>query len=136
MHEIANAQLPVPDIAASGQADLRVQLLAATADLARLQILLSDACDTLLQRFHGAAHRIQGLCAVDSAAAQVADLQAELSGAVVALQFQDLAQQLIEHTRGHLQRCADDLHFTMPGAQRQAGPVTQQAMRGGSVDLY
>jgi hypothetical protein len=116
--------------------DPRLQLIAAADDLERLQALLRDACDSLLLRFAGVADGVRDLGDGEDVGARARSLQVELSGAVLALQFQDLAQQRIAHTRGHLQLCAEDLHFAMPGALRQAGPVTQQAMRAGSVDLF
>jgi hypothetical protein len=136
LNESADARRPEPDLSTSERVDLRLQLIAAADDLERLQALLRDACDSLLLCFAGVSDGVRDLCDGADVGGPAQALQAELSGVVVALQFQDLAQQLIAHTRGHLQRCAEDLHFTMPGALRQAGPVTQQAMHAGSVDLF
>lgn len=136
MNESADAQRPGPDLSEPERVDLRLQLIAAADDLEQLQALLRDACDNLLLRFSGVADGLRDLCGGADVGGPAQALQAELSGAVVALQFQDLAQQLIAHTRRHLQCCANDLHFTRPGAVRQAGPVTQQAMHAGSVDLF
>jgi hypothetical protein len=132
----ADARRPEPDLSKPERVDLRLQLIAAADDLERLQALLRDACDSLLLRFSDVADGVRDLCDGEDVGGHVRSLQAEPSRALVTLQCQDLAQQLIAHTRGHLQRCADDLHFTMPGALRQAGPVTQLATRAGSVDLF
>ena len=42
-------------------ADLQDHLMSATNDLERLQTLLADACDTLMQRFYGASEQIRTL---------------------------------------------------------------------------
>jgi hypothetical protein len=70
-----------------------------------------------------------------------------LSGAVVALQFQDMASQLITHTDLRLRSCADRLArdalvddddgepLTMPAPLRP-NPVTQDEIDAGSVELF
>ncbi len=127
--------VPVPD--------LRAQLISAAADLRRLQALLSDACDTLLARFSDAAGHARELGAIAAAASSAQALQEQLAGAVVALQFQDMAHQLIDHTHGHLHRCADVLHLAPSDAKAmdpappvRSSPVAQRAMNVGSVDLF
>jgi hypothetical protein len=127
--------LPVPD--------LRAQLISAADDLRRLQALLSDACDTLLARFSDAAGHARELGAIAAAASSAQALQEQLAGAVIALQFQDMAHQLIDHTHGHLHRCADVLHLAPadttamdPAPPVRSSPVAQHAMNVGSVDLF
>lgn len=118
-------------------------------DLDRLQRLLCDACDTLLASFQ-AAHT--GLDAIDAgvpAAAQpaVSDVRDRLGNAVVALQFQDMASQLIAHAQRRLRSCADRIACDAlpddddgPAAVEQApphpNPVTQDEMDAGSVELF
>src|SRR5262245_947397 len=88
-------------------ADLQDHLMTASNDLDRLQRLLADASTTLLQHFHGLAQQLEGGLVVDPVSLDCA--RQALSGAVVALQFQDMAAQLIAHTDKRLRSCADRL---------------------------
>lgn len=132
-------------------AELQDHLMIASCDLDRLQTLLADACATLMQRFHDATQQISGLR--DAPAAQrVADapldtVMRQLHGAVVALQFQDMASQLICHTHRRLRTCADQLAREAFGddedgptlvepAPLRPNPVTQSEMDAGSVELF
>lgn len=146
----ANAHGPAPSVPQADAppgpmpvTDLRAQLISAAADLRRLQALLSDACDTLLARFSDAAGHARELGAIAAAASSAQALQEQLAGAVIALQFQDMAHQLIDHTHGHLHRCADVMHLTPADASAmdaaapvRSSPVAQNAMHVGSVDLF
>jgi hypothetical protein len=129
-------------------ADLQDHLLTAVHDLERLQTLLSDACDVLMRSFHGADERLLGLqaaAALDTE--QLARTRAELGGAVTALQFQDMASQLIAHTGRRLRNCCDRLAAEAMGddedgvavveeAPLRPNPVTQDEMDAGSVELF
>jgi len=145
----APAEGAVPTLLA---ADLQDHLMTASNDLDRLQRLLADATTTLLQHFHGLSEQIQRLrkqlddpLAMDAATIERA-LQA-LGGAVIALQFQDMASQLIAHTDKRLRSCADRLardaladdedgtQITMPAPLRP-NPVTQDEVDAGSVELF
>lgn len=133
-------------------ADLQDHLLTATHDLDRLQTLLSDACDTLMHHFLGASAQVQGLMAQpqDGAAAAAPAVYGELSqhlgGAVVALQFQDMASQLIAHAHRRLRNCADRLasdtfdnedgDTVIEAPPLRPNPVTQDEMDAGSIDLF
>ena len=123
-------------------ADLQDHLMVAGNDLDRLQRLLADTCETLMTRFHGALLQIDG--ATDP---QADGLRAHLADAVTALQFQDLASQLIAHTHQRLRNCADLLANDAfgPDADGEAviappplrpNPVTQDEMDAGSVELF
>ena len=133
-------------------ADLQDHLMTASNDLDRLQRLLTDATTTLLRHFHGLSDQIERLreqladaSTMDAAAIEQA-LQA-LGGAVVALQFQDMASQLITHTDKRLRSCADRLArdaladdedgapLTMPAPLRP-NPVTQDEIDAGSIELF
>jgi hypothetical protein len=132
-------------------ADLQDHLMTASNDLDRLQRLLADAAATLLQHFHGLSQQIARLrqqldsgLVVDPVAFEHA--LRSLSGAVVALQFQDMASQLITHTDRRLRSCADRLArdalpdddgegLTMPAPLRP-NPVTQDELDAGSVELF
>ena len=132
-------------------ADLQDNLMTATHDLDRLQTLLAHACDELMLGFHGATARIREIAsraehADPSVPDLVADVMQLLGGAITALQFQDMALQLIGHTHKRLRNCADRLaHETMGDDEGAAvvedgplrpNPVTQDEMDAGSVELF
>src|SRR5438552_15690480 len=91
---------PLPLLAA---ADLQDHLMTATNDLDRLQTLLADACNALMESFYGATARLQNLKSAPGASVEQLDSAIlQLGGAVTALQFQDMASQLITHTHRRL----------------------------------
>ena len=160
---LPQAQLPL-----LAMADLQDSLMVASNDLDRLQRLLTDATETLMDHFCGASAEISGLAslrgpfvgggngappdpAADTADAAVAHLQQvrqHLAGAVTALQFQDMASQLIRHTLRRLRNCTDQLARDVMGDDDEDGtavvedaplrpnPVTQDEMDAGSVELF
>ena len=133
-------------------ADLQDHLMTATHDLERLQSLLADACDALAKSFYGASEQIRALQdAPDATDGNVPDLyqglMQHLGGAVTALQFQDMASQLITHTHRRLRNCADRLardtfscdedgDAVVEEAPLRPNPVTQDEMDAGSVELF
>jgi hypothetical protein len=153
-HELMNqateqtdgSHVPLPLLAA---ADLQDHLMTATNDLDRLQTLLADACEALTQSFHGTAEQIQAL--MDERAAGDPEvyprLMQQLGGAVTALQFQDMASQLIHHTNRRLRSCADQIARVAMGDDEDGdavveapplrpNPVTQDEMDAGSIELF
>ncbi|MDP9045573.1 MAG: hypothetical protein M3O01_12295 [Pseudomonadota bacterium] len=129
--------------------DLQDNLLTATHDLDRLQTLLADACTELMRGFHGAAGEIRELvvAAQDTPSQELFDSVVQhLGGAITALQFQDMASQLIAHTHKRLRNCADRLaRETMEDedgaavveeAPLRPNPVTQDEMDAGSIELF
>ena len=146
--------LATPDAAAQTDAtinlllaaDLQDHLLTASNDLDRLQTLLAHACDTLAASFFGANAQIDTLR--DQASAAAVQLVAQhLGQAITALQFQDMASQLIAHTHRRLRNCADRLAAdafdgdddgaaVIEAAPLRPNPVTQDEMDAGSVDLF
>ena len=133
-------------------ADLQDSLMVASNDLERLQRLLTDATETLMGHFYGATAQIQQL---SRAAAQHPELpeshlhatMQHLAGAVTALQFQDMASQLLTHTGRRLRSCADRLAaeaMEMDDTEEAyvdtvpltLNPVTQDEMDAGSVELF
>jgi hypothetical protein len=134
-------------------ADLQDHLMTASNDLDRLQRLLADATTTLLQHFHGLSEQIGQLRAQFAnpstmGAATIEQAVKALRGAVIALQFQDMASQLINHTDRRLRSCADRLArdaladddedgapLTMPAPLRP-NPVTQDEIDAGSIELF
>ncbi len=145
------AAMALPPLAAT---DLQDHLMVASNDLERLQRLLADACDTLMQHHHGADQAVKRLAAQITAPAQGqpnsdearAALQ-HLACAITALQFQDLASQLVDHTHRRLRSCADRLAYDTMGededgaalicaAPDRPNPVTQDEMDAGSIELF
>ena len=130
-------------------ADLQDNLMTATHDLDRLQTLLADACDMLLRGFHGAVEAIQPhvAAAPDTPSREVLDgVNRHLGGAITALQFQDMASQLIAHTTQRLRNCADRIACETMGdddgsavvedAPVRPNPVTQDEMDAGAIELF
>ncbi|HUG25765.1 hypothetical protein [Piscinibacter sp.] len=139
---------PLPLLAA---ADLQDHLMTATNDLDRLQTLLADACDVLARSFYGASEELQALMQEPAADGSPVDayprLMQQLGGAVTALQFQDMASQLINHTNRRLRSCADQIARVAMGDDEDGdtvveapplrpNPVTQDEMDAGSIELF
>lgn len=151
-HAMAGATTGLLPLAAA--AELQDHLLVASNDLERLQRLLDDAARALLEHFTGASalmeaalRSAQGPQPGDAAVLQQA--QASLGQAVTALQFQDMASQLIHHTSRRLRSCADRLaaeafaaddddegEAVVQEAPRHPNPVTQDEMDAGSIELF
>ena len=111
---------------------LQAELSAATCDLVRLQALLTDACTELMQRFSSAS------ASLNTQPPQVEQAQRELRRAISALQFEDMAQQLISHTQAGLARSSEGARAT-PSAVIAGGrpnPVAQSGIASGSIDLF
>ena len=150
-----NSHAPEPQGTASmpllAAADLQDNLMMATHDLDRLQALLAHACDELLQGFHGATTGIREYTEAPHRAALAPELihgvMQHLGCAITALQFQDMASQLISHTNQRLRNCADRIAREAMGddedgcavvedAPLRPNPVTQDEMDAGSVELF
>lgn len=143
----ANASSPEGGLPLAAAADLQDHLLIASHDLERLQTLLSDACNALMASFHGASEQLQGLQAAAGDQAAMDTAQRHLFAAVTALQFQDMASQLIAHTSRRLRNCCDRLAAEAMGddeegaaiveeAPLRPNPVTQDEMDAGSIELF
>jgi hypothetical protein len=137
------SDMNVDTIALPIAAELQDDLMAATNDLDRLQTLLSDACDTLLVGFGAANDHMAGFAHTEAGL----KLKAQLAEAVTALQFQDMASQLIAHTSTRLRRCGDRIaQHAFDGDEEgdaafeitplRPNPVTQDEMDAGSVELF
>jgi hypothetical protein len=138
---------PMPLLAA---ADLQDNLMTATHDLDRLQQLLSHACDELMLGFHGATERIRAFTQAPSHLGDAPELFAgvmqQLGGAITALQFQDMASQLIAHTNQRLRNCSDRIARQAMGDEDgeaaveegplRPNPVTQDEMDAGAIELF
>lgn len=130
-------------------ADLQDHLMTVSNDLERLQRLIDDAYIVLIDGFQGAAHQLGAV--IDEGKHDSPPLQATLQTlykAVTALQFQDMASQLIIHTNKRLRNCADQIARDAMGDDDPDGeavveegplkpnPVTQDEMDAGSVELF
>ena len=129
-------------------ADLQDHLLTVASDLERLQTLLDDSHHTLQAGFFGALQLLQELRdAGQLDAAPVGRVREHLGCAVKALQFQDMASQLIAHTSRRLHHCADRLardafaddedgEAVIADAPLRPNPVTQSEMDTGFIELF
>ena len=133
-------------------ADLQDSLMVASNDLERLQRLLTDASETLMGHFYGATGQIQQLSRAAALHPEIPEghlheTMQHLAGAVTALQFQDMASQLVNHTQRRLRNCADRLARDVMGddedgaavvedAPLRPNPVTQNEMDAGSIELF
>ena len=149
-HEVTHedtAQEPFLGLPLLAAADIQDHLLMVSNDLDRLHALLTHSCEELMKCFHGAT---RGLHTLGNAAERSPALEAaisQLGNAVVALQFEDMATQLIQHTHRRLRSCVDQLarqtfaddedgpaEVAMPPLH--PNPVTQDEMDAGSVELF
>ncbi len=143
-NEQSTGSSPLPLLAA---ADLQDHLMTASNDLERLQTLLEHACETLAQSFYGATEQVQALMDAGAVNGNAHRLMEQLGGAVTALQFQDMASQLINHTNHRLRSCADQIARVAMGDDEDGetvvqapparpNPVTQDEMDAGSIELF
>lgn len=133
-------------------ADLQDHLMVASNDLERLQRLLADACDSLMVHFYGASGELRDLLHhaaqhTEVDAPQLHKAMQHMAGAITAMQFQDMASQLVAHTTKRLRNCADRLASQAMGddedgaavieeGPQRPNPVTQDEMDAGSVELF
>ena len=134
-------------------ADLQDHLMVARNDLERLQRLLDDASTALIGHFAGATRHLDAVRLAVPTADPVAlgELRSSLGSAITALQFQDLATQLIDHTSQRLRSCVDQLGrdlfagndddddddpCLLEAPPPRQNPVTQDEMDAGSVELF
>ncbi|MBC7940516.1 MAG: hypothetical protein H7Z19_12255 [Chitinophagaceae bacterium] len=152
----APAQPPAPGMPLLVAADLQDHLMVASNDLDRLQRLLDDASQALMNHFTDATWHIEvALRDIDGEVGgvqgahtvAVRDARQRLGSAITALQFQDMATQLIAHTTRRLRSCADRLACdtfagdedgdgVVEAAPLRPNPVTQDEMDAGSVELF
>ena len=124
------------------------QARSARSELDRLRSLIDDASERLMSSFG----EIGEISARQSQHEQMEEMERAVGNAVSALQFQDMANQLVGHAAQRielLERIAgslgrwpdvtvDELTNEVEGTvcARQNGPVEQACMTGGSVDLF
>ena len=133
-------------------AELQDHLMTVTNDLERLQRLLDDAGEALSAHFFSASTHISALMDAERGAGtadngKLKQVMNDIAGAITALQFQDMATQLIAHTSQRLRNCSDQLARDTFGddedgeavveiAPLNPNPVTQDEMDAGSVELF
>jgi hypothetical protein len=135
-----------PRLPLDAAAELQDHLLSACHDLERLQALLAQACDTLHGSFQGAHDEAALLREALHSSPALERLRGQLCGAITALQFQDMAAQLVAHTQRRLRGCADSLARDAMGDEDgeavveppplRPNPVTQDEMDAGSIELF
>ncbi|MFG6440671.1 hypothetical protein [Roseateles sp. LKC17W] len=132
-------------------AELQDHLMTVTNDLERLQRLLDDAGEALSTHFYSASNQAMSLLSGTDggpAADGLKHIMQDIASAITALQFQDMATQLIAHTSQRLRNCADQLARDTFGTDDEDGaavveiaplrpnPVTQDEMDAGSIELF
>ena len=133
-------------------AELQDHLMTVTHDLERLQRLLDDAGEALSMHFYSASSHVHGLMQQSGEHSTGANpilkkVIEDIAGAITALQFQDMATQLIAHTSQRLRNCSDQLARDTFGddedgaavvelAPLRPNPVTQDEMDAGSIELF
>ena len=130
--------------------DVQDHLITACNDLQRLQVLLADAFQLLLASFDSASRELaqqRRRRPERELATVLSEIQSQLDNAVTALQFQDMTNQLIEHTNLRLRHCVDEIAAiafdgdedgepVVQAAPDRPNPVTQLEMDAGSVELF
>ena len=134
-------------------AELQDHLMTGIHDLDRLQRLLDDAGEALSFHFFSASNHIAHLLlnadrAPDINRPALDSIKKDMTGAITALQFHDMATQLIAHTSQRLRNCADQLAKDTFGDDDEDGvavvgvaplhpnPVTQDEVDAGSIELF
>jgi hypothetical protein len=133
-------------------ADLQDHLMVAGNDLERLQRLLDDAGQALMVHFYGASGHLRRVTQDENAHPQMVEAglvkaMEHMAGAITAMQFQDMATQLIAHTSRRLRNCVDRIARDSMGDDEdgvgvvddtplQPNPVTQDEVDAGSIELF
>ena len=152
---LINESQELPEVGMSpllAAAELQDHLMTVTHDLERLQRLLDDAGEALSLHFYSASSHVTSLLKRDDDLSDVSKTALggvieDIAGAITALQFQDMATQLIAHTSQRLRNCADQLARDTFGddedgeamveiAPLRPNPVTQDEMDAGSIELF
>ena len=133
-------------------ADLQDHLMVAGNDLERLQRLLDDAGQALMVHFYGASSHLKRVAENENMHQQVVETGLKqamdhMAGAITAMQFQDMATQLIAHTSKRLRNCVDRIARDSMGDDEDGvgvvddtplrpNPVTQDEVDAGSIQLF
>jgi hypothetical protein len=152
MLSLDHADAPPERLPLLAAAEVQDDLLVASNDLERLQRLLGDASESLIGHFYAASDQLRHLLQVAAEhpeldLPQLHRTMEHVAGAITAMQFQDLASQLITHTGHRLRGCADRLAREAMGDDEDGeavvedvplrpNPVTQDEMDAGSIELF
>ena len=133
-------------------AEIQDNLMASVNDLERLHRLVDDAGDSLSTHCFAASAKLQDLAGLleQGTALKPGALGGVLqhvTQAIIALQFQDMATQLIAHTSLRLRSSSDKLACDTFGEDEEGAasvteaplkpnPVTQDEVDAGSVELF
>jgi hypothetical protein len=147
-----HATAPSDGLPLMAAAEVQDDLLVASNDLERLQRLLGDASESLIGHFYAASGHLRELLKLTAQhpeldVPQLHRTMEHVAGAITAMQFQDLASQLIDHTGRRLRGCADRLAREAMGDDEDGpavvesiplrpNPVTQDEMDAGSIELF
>lgn len=141
------AYMPTVQMPVLSVAEIQDSLLVVLNDLKRLDGLVSHAATNLLERFSEANVGVQSLLS-RHVGDELAAVQQQLHKAVIELQFQDMASQLIGHTSRVIQGCADrlaaeamerdedEIQPVIQALPDRPNPVTQDEMDAGSIELF
>ncbi len=132
-------------------AELQDQLLSAATDLERLNGLLEHAVEQLLDAFNSVNGLLEDAQAVSTLreaggpalATRLDQIKAGVVNAITAMQFQDMAAQLVGHSTQRIRAVAD--YLASDGDDEMAAPVelvqrncpvAQHEMDAGSIELF
>ena len=131
-------------------AEVQDSLFMVIHDLNRLDGLLAHTMENLMLRFSNALSHLEsaGRAGGGGGAPDLDAARGAMSAAVIELQFQDIASQLIAHSTKTLQGCAYRLAAESMGSEdgeaipfvedspQRPNPVTQGEMDAGSAELF
>jgi hypothetical protein len=127
-------------------AEVQDSLLMVVHDLNRLDGLLAHTMENLMLRFSSALSHLES--AEQAGGDDLGPARGAMSAAVIELQFQDIASQLIAHSTKTLLSCAYRLAAESMGSEdgealpfvedmpQRPNPVTQDEMDAGSIELF
>lgn len=112
---------------------------AIASDLERMKVLITDAGDRLLASFNQVSALLPTMASSEKERRKV---DAAVTAAITALQFQDMATQLTQHARRRLEvleGCLKSLSHEPADpllATTRMQPVRQSAMKAGSIEFF
>ena len=127
--------------------DLQDHLMTAAHDLERLQTLLDDSHQAMQSGFFGVLELLEREPAAQGSPVTSPGASTHVALIVKALQFQDMASQLIAHTNRRLRNCTDRLardafagdpdgDAIVEDLPIRPNPVTQSEMDTGFIELF
>jgi len=146
LESVSSASEPSVEVPLLLVAEVQDSLLMVIHDLNRLDGLLSHTMENLMLRFSSALDHLARAEQGDGLGLDAA--REAMSAAVIELQFQDIASQLIAHSTKTLQGCAYRLAAESMGSEdgeavpfveetpQRPNPVTQDEMDAGSIELF